>query len=131
MVCYKNGGAIRAAEKSADRTWADVDAALAGPPPEGGDVLFFRFDLPEIAPGPLKPCQRAFRVEVGGKWLEVDPAQLSWEQRVRGVFFSRVLSIRGQLKAMGTNISRVILTGGGSQSAAIQAVFAALLQVPV
>nr|WOJ38332.1 xylulose kinase 7938 [Schizochytrium sp.] len=129
MICYKNGGAVRNDEKGEDHKWSEVDEILLADADENEpDVICIFFPHKEIAPRPMDACERAFRIDNGE---EVDVASLSWRQRVRGVILARALSIKTHLEDCKSSYDRVVITGGGSNSKGIPAVFRQVLGVPV
>eukprot|EP00514_Thraustochytrium_sp_LLF1b_P003185 CAMPEP_0184510796 /NCGR_PEP_ID=MMETSP0198_2-20121128/2007_1 /TAXON_ID=1112570 /ORGANISM="Thraustochytrium sp., Strain LLF1b" /LENGTH=499 /DNA_ID=CAMNT_0026900715 /DNA_START=44 /DNA_END=1539 /DNA_ORIENTATION=+ len=127
MVCFKNGGGVRNTIKGPDYTWAQVDAALGKVMVDDSDVVFFHFPDDEITPR-LAPCSRAFSCATGN---EVDVNTLSWEQRIRGTFIMRALSVRSSLEYIGAPYDRIVLGGGGSQSKAVCTFLQNIWNVPV
>mmetsp|Transcript_17563 Transcript_17563/g.34535 ORF Transcript_17563/g.34535 Transcript_17563/m.34535 type:complete len:524 (-) Transcript_17563:246-1817(-) len=129
MICYKNGGAVRSACKGEEHSWDEFDdALLSAEDPDDPDVLFINFPQREIAPRPIGPCAHAFLAKNS---QEVDPDSLSWRQRIRGLILARAVSIMTHLEDCNASYKRIIMTGGGSNSKGIQAVFRQVLGVTV
>mmetsp|Transcript_26406 Transcript_26406/g.42809 ORF Transcript_26406/g.42809 Transcript_26406/m.42809 type:complete len:513 (+) Transcript_26406:204-1742(+) len=127
MTCFKNGGAVRENEKTAQKSWEDFDKTLLKATNDNEVICFFQ-PHSELAPTPSPQCMLAFSVKTGES-VAIDT--LSWEQRVRGVVLCRVLSIKSYLEQLGATVKRVVLTGGGSKSSGIPAVLSSVLNVDV
>jgi xylulokinase len=130
MLCYKNGGAARQAVRDthAGGTWPTFDAALQSTPKGNGGILGLHLPLEEITP----IINRAGIWHVDAEDAPLDAAKLTDAQAVRAVVEGRFLSMRARGGAIGLrDATRILATGGGSQSKEILQVCADVFNAQV